>query len=171
MNRDIHCVASRSDNQHYVPRRRSPPSWTSRAKGLGRQPLGTPRPGPVALGLPVLRDLGLPAQGSRTPFMLGIMGRRRPWLLDVSKVPRLPSAPGLRCSTMPTAVIASGRSTPRGSASCLRRGCLCYSSRKTQMADRRRAVSSMDVLPASPLMADQEARLEYHGLYSSALES
>ena len=45
--------------------------------------------------------------------MLGRVGRHRPWLLDVSEVPRLPGAPGLRRSTLPTAVIASGRSTPR----------------------------------------------------------
>ena len=31
------------------------------------------------------------------------------------------------------------------------------------MADRRRAVSSMDVLPASPLMSDRRRASEYHG--------
>ena len=39
-------------------------------------------------------------------------------------VRRIPCASVLRWSTLPTAVIASGRSTPRGSASCLRRGLL-----------------------------------------------
>ena len=31
------------------------------------------------------------------------------------------------------------------------------------MSDRRRAVSSMDVLPASPLMSDRRRASEYHG--------